>query len=326
MSLLYLLKLIKRYINIEKLLYRDCNTFISQCASSLKSERNGTRAARDILVYCHVVEKGLSHKQLKPLFGFDRVVQIESSLKDYLLKGGNDPFIIDMAVSTLQEYNKVNSSLGVPNDRLIIIPDIVNKNNDILNVGVDKKSKADFFYGSKSSFSQMCEHRHSMRLYDTKSDPIGVDEIIKGINIAQNCPSACNRQAVRIKIINNPELKNKICDIQGGSKIFGKNADALLIITSDISLYEPSERRIPMLDCGLFIMNLVYAYYEMLIGTCILNGSFTVEREKAMRSVIPIPDNEMYAAVIALSKVPDGEDILVAHSVKRNVEDIIKIF
>lgn len=80
-----------------------------------------------------------------------------------------------------------------------------------------------------------------------------------------------------------------------------------------------------MLDCGLFIMNLVYAFYEKQIGTCILNGSFNLEREKDIRKVTPIPDNEMYAAIIALSRIPDGEDILVAHSVKREVENIVEV-
>ena len=113
--------------------------------------------------------------------------------------------------------------------------------------------------------------------------------------------------------------------MQGGCNGFGENAGAMLIITSDISLYEPAERRIPMLDCGLFVMTLLYSLYENKIGSCVLNGSFTVEREKRMMEVIPIPDNEMYAAVIALSKIPSKEVIRVARSKKRNVKDIITI-
>lgn len=326
MSLLDALKSIKRYFINIRTLEQDNIMYFSQYATSFKSVQMGRSAARDILVFCHVVEKGLSHKNLKPLFGLDRVSHIESSLKEYLSKGGNDSFIIDLAVSTLLEYNKVNSLLGVPDEKLIKIPDVGNFCTDGLNVGVDNKSKEKFFSGSKSCFSQMCVHRHSVRLYDVKSEPITTSEIIDGIQMAQNCPSACNRQAVRIKIITNPELKNRICEIQGGAREFGENSGALLIITSDISLYEPSERRIPMLDCGIFIMNLVYAYYEMHIGTCILNGSFSIDREKKMRNVVPIPENEMYSAVIALSKIPDGEDILVANSIKRNVDDIIEMF
>ena len=34
--------------------------------------------------------------------------------------------------------------------------------------------------------------------------------------------------------------------------------------------------------------------------------------------------NEMYAAVIALGKIPDGERVKCAHSIKRDALDIIK--
>lgn len=323
MSVLETIKLYKRKYSCRKILLHDIDAYSDKYSSSMKCELSGDRAARDILIYCHVVEKGLSHKRLKPLFGLDRVSQISSSLKEYIEKGGKDQFIINMAVSTLTEYNKVNTQMGVSKKNLVEIPDIGRIQTELVNVGVDTKGKDDFFSFSHSPFSQMSEHRHSVRLYDSRSDPITEEEIVDCIKIAQNCPSACNRQAVRVKVIIDSDLKNKVCEIQGGSRGFGENAGAVLIITADISLYEPSERRMPMLDCGLFIMNLVYAFYEKHIGTCILNGSFNLEREREIRQVAPIPENEMYAAVIALSKIPEGDEIKVAHSIKRNVKDIV---
>ena len=325
MSVLDKLRLYKRNYHTKKTLLYDVDTYASQYSTSIQSEVLGYKAARDILVCCHVVEKGLSHKNLKPLFGLDRVSQISSALQEYISKGGRDSYIINMAISTLEEYNKVNSELGVTSDKLIKVPDLGSFELTSFNVGVDRLSKEEYFSCCNASFSQMCEQRHSVRLYDAKSEPITETEIIDCIRVAQNCPSACNRQAVRIKIITKKDLQDKVCEIQGGSKGFGENAGAVLIITSDISLYEPSERRMPMLDCGLFIMKLVYAFYERQIGTCVLNGSFNLEREKQIREVAPIPDNEMYAAVIALSKIPDGDDIRIAHSVKRDVKDIVKV-
>jgi len=323
MNVLEKIKSYKRNYSIKKILMHDINIYAPQYASSMKCELSGDRAARDILVYCHVVEKGLSHKNLRPLFGIDRVRKISSALKEYVAKGGRDLFIINIAISTLNEYNTVNIQLGVAKEKLVDIPDVGNIRTEQVNVGVDIKSREEYFSFCGGSFSQICEHRHSIRLYDSKSDVISEQEILDCIKIAQKCPSACNRQAVRIKIIINNDLKNKVCEIQGGSAGFGENSGAILIVTADISLYEPSERRMPMLDCGLFIMNLLYAFYEKRIGTCILNGSFSLEREIEMRKVAPIPENEMYAAVIALSKIPEGEEIKVAHSVKRKVNDIV---
>ena len=246
-------------------------------------------------------------------------------MKEYIAKGGSDPYIIKTAISTLSEYKRVNIDLGVAEEKLFEIPFLDAYIGECLNVGVDLKSKEELFYDCGSTFTKICENRHSVRLYDTKSEKISEQEILEGISIAQNCPSACNRQAVRVKVITKPNMIKEICEIQGGARGFGENSGALLIITSDISLYEPAERRIPMLDCGIFIMNLIYSLYEKRIGTCVLNGSFNLEREKRMREVVPIPANEMYAAIISLSKIPDGESIKVARSIKRDVRDIVDI-
>lgn len=195
----------------------------------------------------------------------------------------------------------------------------------MIDIGIDEISGNQLFDFKINNFNDYAQNRHSIRLYDCKSVPIDITEIIACIKVAQKCPSACNRQSVRVKIVVNKDLIEKICEIQGGSKGFGDNAGALLIITSDISLYEPTERRIPMFDCGLFTMNLVYALLDKKIGTCILNGSFSPEREDRIRKMMVIPKEEMFAAAIVLSKVPENENVKVAHSCKRDVNQIIDI-
>lgn len=326
MSVIGGLKAIKRYYSAKKILSADTKRYSNYCCTSKYCREKGFMAARDILVYCHVVEKGLSHKTIKPKFGYDRVKLIADSLEKYLECGGEDNFIIGLAESTLKLYRDVNISLGVnPRDLTEIDVNTGQMKKCSLDVGAASLSCEQYFVNSNFSFTDFSSSRHSIRLYDFKSATIMVDEIISCIRTAQNCPSACNRQAVRIKVITDDSLIKRVCEIQGGSNGFGENSGALLIITSDISLYGPDERRLPMLDCGLFIMNLVYAFHERRIGSCILNGSFTEQREKQIRDIVPIPNNEICAAVISLSKIPSNECIKIAKSVKRDVEDIIKI-
>ncbi len=322
MNLFELLKEIKGKWLRNKILKSDINMYRDVYAGSRKSKNSGDTYARDILVFSHVVEKGLSHKSLKPLFGYDRVLKISDSLSNYCKNGGNDSYIIGTAIATLKTYNKVNSELGVPHDKLITIPE-VNNCDDSYNIGIKSFNPEKEYNFEEGIFAEFIDKRHSVRLYDCKSSIIKNEDIVNCIKLAQKCPSACNRQAVRVKIIKDHELIEKITDIQGGAKGFGENSDALIFITSEISLYEPAERRMPMFDCGLFTMNLVYALLEKKISTCILNGSFSIEREKKIREIVPIPESEMYAAIIALSKVPSGEIVNVAQSCKRDVNQII---
>lgn len=324
MNIINFLKDIRISVINYGILKLDIKRYKNVYAGSKQSKSKGDTSARDILVYCHVVEKGLSHKILKPLFGYNKVSQISKLLIDYCEKGGNDPYIISTAVSTLKEYNRVNSELGVPNDKLVQIPSGFNE-YETINIGIDEFNPNIEYDFNDGVFSEFISKRHSIRLYDFKSLKIPTNDIIECIEVAQKSPSACNRQAVRVKIINDRETIAKISKIQGGANGFGENSGAMVIITSDIRLYEPSERRIPMFDCGLFTMNLLFALMEKKISTCVLNGSFTPEREKKMRNTVPIPNYEMYAAVIALSKIPDNEKVSVARSCKRNVEQIITI-
>ena len=322
-----MLKIIKKWIckyidkmNGIRVLKYDINKYADYSSTSSFSNQNGRKAARDILVYCHVVEKGLSHKHIKPLFGYDKVKIISDSLVKYVEQGGDDQFIISLAISTLKHYNDTNRKIGVEEDKLIPIP--MYEHSDI-DVGVDALSADDLFCTEKGYFEKFCKSRHSIRLYDCSSDPVDDKLILKSIEIAQTAPSACNRQSTRVRVIKSKESIQRVLNIQGGASGFGDNSGAVLVISSDISLYAPTERRLPMLDAGLFAMNLLYALHDNNIGACILNGSFTLERERKMQEIVPLPPNEMYCAVIALSAIPKDESVLIAKSCKRPIESIV---
>lgn len=310
----------KQKLHDIRILNFDIYKYLGYYSTSTRSIKKGNKAARDILVYCHVVEKGLSHKQVKPLFGYDKVQIISKSLEEYVKKGGNDQFVVSIAISTLKHYNEANRKIGVEEDKLIQIPMY---NHSDIDVGVDSLTVDDLFCVEKGYFDRFSKSRHSVRLYDSSSEEIDDGLILKAIEIAQTAPSACNRQSTRIRVVKSKELLHEILKVQGGANGFGDNSGAVLVVSSDISLYESDERRLPMLDAGLFIMNLLYALHDNNIGACTLNGSFTIEREKEMQHLVPLPPNEVYCAVIALSVIPKTESVLIAKSCKRPTDTIV---
>ena len=324
MLLLKFLKEIKILRARTYVIKKDFKKYKSVYAGREQGKGKIATAARNIIVYSHVIEKGLSHNEIKPLFGYQKASTIAKSLDIYWSNGGRDKYLINLAVSTLKEYNRINKERGVNPDKLFIIPKEI-ECSEIIDIGASEWCVGNLFDITPGTIEKLVSRRHSIRPYDLNSLPISLDDIIECIKIAQNCPSACNRQAVRVKILLKPEDIRSVCAIQGGSEGFGSNSGAVLVITVDLSLYEPSERRIPMFDCGLFTMNLVYALLEKKIGTCILNGSFTSDREKKMQEIVPIPSNEMYAVLISLSKFPAEEKIKIAKSPKRSVDEIISV-
>lgn len=317
------LKKVKRYIVQEIKLRYDINKYFKYYTDSAVGDNKKILYERDIMVLCHTVEKGLSHNQLKPLFGIDSVKKISEYLCAYLKLDNVDEYIIALAVETLNEYNEVNKTLGVEDDKLIFVPSVEKKVK--LGIGASMVSADEYYRNADGTFKDVLMSRHSVRLYDAKSKKISVDKLKKCILDAMNCPSACNRQAVRVKIVTEEDAISKICDIQGGARGFGTNSGALLIITSDVRYYMVSERRLPMLDCGIFIMNLCYALYAEKLGSCILNGSMLKNQEEELNKIVEIPPYEMVAAVISVSDIPEGTVFKIAKSCKKDVESIITV-
>ncbi len=315
------MRLRKNFTVVKNLLNTCFKQWKYYCDSS-NSNRNGYREAHIILVYSHIIEKGLSHKNPKPLFGLKRVKAISESLYQYIDKGGCDSYIIDTGVAAIKKYNTYNANLGV--SEMIPIPEtaesrVINQ----IQIGTYETTKESLFKNADQTFTQLCNTRHSIRLYDTKSQPIDKLRLIKCIKLAQRCPNACNRQSVRVKVLLDNEKIEKLESIQGGCTGFGKNSGAILIVTVDLGYYASSENGLPMLDAGIFSMNLAYALFEDHLGSCILNCAFTTKQEKQMRELCPISNSEIYAAIVAVSDIPDNEAVRIPLSDKR--PDIISI-
>ena len=85
------LRQLKREQRINKVLNQDIKEYKDYYSDSNKAINTTNSIARDILVYCHVVEKGLSHKNIKPLFGYEKVLMIAEKLNKYLeMRGGTN--------------------------------------------------------------------------------------------------------------------------------------------------------------------------------------------------------------------------------------------
>jgi len=236
------LKKVKRFIVQRSKLKYDINRYYKYYTDSAIGSNEKILYERDIMVLYHTVEKGLSHNQLKPLFGLENVKKISDYLQKYLRMENPDEYIVALATEILNEYNQVNRELGVAEEKLIFVPEVENIKR--LDIGANTVSEAEYFQNASGSFSDVLLTRHSVRLYDTKSKKISTDVLKKCISDAMNCPSACNRQAVRVKIVTDESQIAKICEIQGGARGFGANSGALLVVTSDVRYYMISERRL----------------------------------------------------------------------------------
>ena len=321
-KILDILRKIKDLDGQRKVWNFEKNKYKKFCSDSIWKSDSMTSCARDIIILGHTIEKGLSHQNIKPRFGMDVARRLAEKLNSYVNYEKIDVFVIQIGVSILDKYINANVNVGVSKEDLPQLRPELEKYKES-NVGAYLTNGYQFFLNSQEAFDQLACSRRTMRLYDSTSKEISSGEIRKIIEIATNSPSACNRQAVRIHIITEHDKIKKLCDVQGGARGFGENAGALLIITADLRFYTMAERRLPMYDCGLFSMNLLYAAYQQKLGCCILNGSFNKIQEKKCNDIVKIESNELISSFILLNKVEEQEEFLVAKSERRKVDDII---
>lgn len=151
---------------------------------------------------------------------------------------------------------------------------------------------------ARVGFVELVERRHAVRTYADK--PVVRADLEKVVEISLRTPSVCNRQSVRVRIIDDAQTIGAALKIQGG---FGGYAmpPALMLITSDLRAFMgPQEHNEPFVDGGLFSMSLLYALEAERLAACPLNAMFGAKADVAMRKLLHIPDNEVFVMFIAI--------------------------
>lgn len=156
--------------------------------------------------------------------------------------------------------------------------------------------------------------RRSVRLFTKK--PVSKEIVHKIIEAGNWAPSACNRQAWRFIIINNPEIKKKI--VEAGTAYFVKNAPLLILIT-----YDNRTDNLEYLDhiqsAAASIQNMNLVAYSLGIGTCWINN---LPPKKRLRKLLKIPS---YFEPIALLALGHYERLPQPLPRQNRIEDLISM-
>jgi len=260
----------------------------------------------EIIVISHIIEKGLAHKNFRTSFAKVKVEELSKLIKKYYENEIYDEFILKMGIDALQQYYSKNLSYDVDVSEFCYWPKIDNTLEETY-VGVKQYTVKEIFRNSNSNFYDFATSRYSVRPFESMGIGLEPELLDKVINLALTAPSACNRQSTRVHVINNKDLIAKVAKIQSGSKGFGENSDVLIVITSDLSLYSSSDRRLPYIDSGIFTMNFIYSLFHFEIASCILNASLPINDEITVKKLIGIPENEVIATFISTFKLNENE-------------------
>ena len=316
---LILIKNIKSFIFSY---YYDFKRFVFS-STTLKplSEKN---FEAKICANYHSLEKGLSMDIKKEKFGTIRVQELLICLDIYLKNNFNTKSSqFSSSIKVLEKYFKYHESL---NDKEIInlhskfkaLTENLTLNGNF--GGGSKEIVKKNTHSTKKTFKEIADFRKSVRNFEDSK--LNLESLKKAIQTASKTPTTCNRQPNKIYYINDKEKIKNILQLQNGTKGWTSKINNLLICTTNLEYFIGiRERNQAYIDGGMFCMSLVYALEDNDISNCTLNWSVEVEKDKALRKLINIPNSEIIIMMIAVGTTP--EKYLVAHSQKRDVDEIL---
>jgi nitroreductase len=306
-------KKIRMILSVFYNYWYDLKRFIKHSSAISKFDSEHKIKGRLTKTY-HVIEKGLTMPETRLGFGNDNILELINLCNLYMLEN-YDLTALEFvhSVEMLNEYLKFHEE-----NKYTISSSIHDKITALsVRTGIDQVAKqmnvtrSDFFNKSNAPFDEFCFSRHTIRNFISEDIPF--DILHNCVELSQQTPSACNRQPNRVYIVKNKLLIKQILSMQSGNRGFGNLTNTLLILTSDISVFQDAyERNELYLNSGMFSMSIINALHFHKIGSCALNWSVSIAKHNHLRELVNIPQNETITLLLACGYVPDNFKVSIS--------------
>ena len=135
-----------------------------------------------------------------------------------------------------------------------------------------------------------------------------IERVKKAITLAQQTPSACNRQGWRTIIIDDKDTIKKVLENQNGNEGFGQEFDKLLLVVTDLRYFNKNRELFqPYIDGGMYAQSVLYALHFEHIAACPLSASLKREQEEHIRSILRLPEAEVPILLIGIGNYPEDK-------------------
>ncbi|MCJ1970979.1 polysaccharide pyruvyl transferase family protein [Lactococcus carnosus] len=287
--------------------------------------RNDENIRSTIMFMSHAIEKGLSHRDFRAGFGKGALSALAVNLDLWYDTKRVDDTFFEIGISVVSQYFKRHAELNADvSDKRKLFSDRILKvveSDSGANGGTVVIDRERYFESITDTFVDVLSRRKSLREYS--DEPVDIKKIKQAIQLAMTTPSVCNRQATRVHVITNPEKIAEAMSFQGGFNGY-ELPPVVLLVTNDIAAYSLfTERNQPYVDGGLFAMTLLLGLENEKLAAVALNTMFDKVQNKATRTILNIPESEVFITYIGVGNMP--ENLKTPHSKRLNADDITRI-
>ncbi len=282
-----------------------------------------------IITKAHGIEKGLSIRDdiIRLGFGYPSISSMLAQIRKYQSKGYNmDATGILMASGAVAAYLAFHKNRNFSNDNINHIAaeyewlkKHLPENSAALGGTIEvEKSDMNFDFDVIRNFFMT---RHSVR--DFSSENISDEHLREAVNLAMRAPSACNRQASRVYIVDKSKceiFKDYLKNVGG----FQEDINKIMVVTGKASSYRRGERYQYIVSASMFAGYLTLALHAMGIGCCIIQSPVVYYRQTAkVAKAIGIPEDEQIICMGGLGMLKSS--FRVPMSTRFKLEEVMRL-
>jgi len=163
------------------------------------------------------------------------------------------------------------------------------------------------------TFNELVNSRQSNRAYSNKE--VEKEKIIACIEAARMSPSACNSQAWKFIVVDNPEIKKKLAQTTSNRLLplnhFTNQAPIHIVLVNQGSNFTATlgnkikNRNFSLIDIGIAAEHFCLQAAELELGTCMI-GWFN---EKKVKELLQIPEKKRPELIITIGYPSDKQRV-----------------
>ena len=259
----------------------------------------------------HRLEKGLIMENRRKVFALDYIeetvenyAQLMQSPEKSVLEPGEMQWAYDVLTAYFACTDGTQPLIGRMKALFLSLPKPEGMDASVKLIPYESKERAKFKTPSYEQFLELSKKRRSVRWFQDKQVPREL--VDKALQAAALAPSACNRQAFKYRIFDEPQMVKEIANIPFGTSGYADNMPMVIVVVGDLSDYfSPRDRHTIYVDAALSVMAFMYALETLGLSTVGIQWPDFGLLESKMKKTLNLKEYERPVIVIGVGYAKD---------------------